>query len=109
MNEKWTWKETIVLVAVIVFAIIFLGCGENKTQPEPSYVRQNTPCQSVIKFEMCCGVFSDRYIITNTNRYKIYEQDNIVVGDSVCRYTWSDTSYKDSKLGIKNKDIFIYE
>jgi hypothetical protein len=109
MNEKWTWKETIVLVAVIVFAIIFLGCGENKNQPEPSYVRQNTPCQSVMKFEMCCGIFSDRYIVTNTNRYKIYERDNIVVGDSVCRYEWSDTSYKSSKLGIKNKDIFIYE
>lgn len=96
--------------AILFWAVVFIslvGCDNNPQQP--TYIRSNKPCDVVIGFEKCCGVFADRYVLTNKNRYRINETDNIVVGDSICRYNWSDTSRISSRLGVKNKDIFISE
>lgn len=100
-------------MAVMAWAGIFasfFACNKRDVDKDKAiYCRANKPCEVVVSFEKCCGVFADRYIITNKNRYKVNEGDNIVAGDSVCRYDWSDTTYKSSKLGIKDKDIFIHE
>lgn len=97
-------------MTIVCGTVISISCSNNIQQPRQTYIRSNKPCDVVIGFEKCCGIFADRYVLTNKNRYKINETDNIVVGDSICRYNWSDTSSGiSSRLGVKNKDIFISE
>jgi hypothetical protein len=92
--------------------ILVVGCSiitdSKKDQSQEIYKRRLVPCEVVKNFEMCCGIFSDKFLITEKNRYKIHERDNIVVGDSVCVYEWGSDKSRTQKF-IKNKDITIYE
>jgi len=105
-----------IIIAILFWFCCFCGLtysffnSRNTENINPVYKRINTPCECVIDDKWIGGVFKDRYIFTNKNRYKVYERDNIVIGDSICEYKidFGDENY-DIKKWIKNKDISIYE
>lgn len=101
----------LILIHVAYVGLITLccvGCNQTQNKPEETYYRKAVPCEVVKNFEICCGAFADRYILTEHNRYKVSDRDNVVIGDSVCTYEWStDKSY--TMKSIKNKDISLYE
>lgn len=93
------------VIVIISLTLTYFGSRTTDENRPATYIRTNSSCDVVVDFENCCGVFKDRYIITKHNRYKIHDNDNIVIGDSLCRYEWSAEIgsrqfrvYKDSAL-----------
>lgn len=109
---KYTSKERMTMKPLIncsVFAILLLTSCEDAKK---TFQEIKGSCEVVIRDDGP-KMFDPRYIYTIKNRYRIYDSDNIVIGDSICTYRLTIIQYEDTSKylckNVKHKGIIIYE
>lgn len=91
-----------------ILPIFFLFVGCSNREYSEKWIKVKNSCEEIIKDD---GVktFNPRYISTNKNRYLIGDDDNIVVGDSICKYHHVINSDTFDGKWTKNSGYHIYE
>jgi len=112
--------ETAILTIVFIslFAILTTSILSDRKRKETDNwaFRRNykVPCEVITSVAYEGGIFKDRIIRTPTHRFKIHEQDDVVVGDSIGSYDFNNLingkviEIHSSQYGIKNKDVMLY-
>ena len=88
---------------------LLMACNET-SKVKPAWTERKGSCEDVVRDDGVHFV-TDRYVYTRSNRYKVNDNDNIVVGDSICVYVhrYENSSYDEKYVKSNTKSIRIYE
>lgn len=104
----------LITLATILILSVISDRKRNETENWAYRRNYNVPCEVVTSDAFEGGVFKDRIVRTPKHRFEVHEQDDIVVGDSVCLYDFNNVmngkvvETHSSNYSVKNKDVMLY-